>query len=364
MEKKKIGIITIHTDFNYGAVLQAVATQKFFEINGYDSEIIDYENKVISQQSKICYKQGGKIKGYFISFVRNTLFGRYHYYKKAVENLDLYRKKSKEKYNSLEELEMSPYDILVAGSDQIWNPLISGELDPVFLLDFGKEKKKISVATSMGSYTLSDSERRKFNYTLEDFEFISVRENHAKRQLQPLVKKDIKVLLDPTLLLDKNAWWNNLGKNSKYSLKKERYIVTYFVGGNKNKYRQKIKEYADKLQLPVWTIQYSNYYWKESNKKILGASIADFIALIKNADLVLTDSFHGVAFSVNLGIDFVALTNTENPIRVKEFLTKIELEERIDMSSDTYTSIDYEDVSRKIELMRKDSAEWLLNAIQ
>ena len=136
------------------------------------------------------------------------------------------------------------------------------------------------------------------------------------------------------------------------------------MGGNKNKYRQKIKEYADKLQLPVLTIQYSNYYWKESNKKILGASIADFIALIKNADLVLTDSFHGVAFSVNLGIDFVALTNTENPIRVKEFLTKIELEERIDMSSDTYTSIDYEDVSRKIELMRKDSAEWLLNAIQ
>lgn len=364
MEKKNIGIVTIHTDFNYGAVLQAVATQKFFEINGYNSEIIDYENKVISQQSKICYKQNGKIKGYFVTFIRNTVFGRFFYYKRAIKDLDLYLKKSKIVYKTPLELEKVPYDILIAGSDQIWNPLISRGLDPVFMLDFCKGKRKISIATSMGSYVLSDSEKKIFERILEDFESISVRESHAKQQLQSFTQKEIKVLLDPTLLLNKTIWWNTIAKNSQYVYKKEKYILTYFVGGDKNKYRKKVREYADKMQLPVWSIQYSNYSWKESNKKILGASISDFVALIGNAELVLTDSFHGVAFSVNLGVDFVALTNIENPVRVKEFLTRLDMSERIDMSPDNYLSIDYDEISKQLELMRKDSIEWVLDAVQ
>ena len=96
MKNKKIGIITIHTDFNYGAVLQAIATQKVFEINGYDAEIIDYRNKFIDQQSKLMYKQNNKFKGYFITLIRNTIFGRYFYYKKAIKNLDKYKKIKKE----------------------------------------------------------------------------------------------------------------------------------------------------------------------------------------------------------------------------------------------------------------------------
>ena len=87
---KRIGIVTIHTDFNYGAVLQAVATQKLLELSGYDAEIIDYENPVISEQSKIISKQNGKIKGYLITFIRNTIFGRYFFYKKATKDLNQY----------------------------------------------------------------------------------------------------------------------------------------------------------------------------------------------------------------------------------------------------------------------------------
>lgn len=363
MYKKKVGIVTIHTDFNYGAVLQAVATQKFFELNGYDAEIIDYENEVISQQSKLFYKQDGKIKGYFITFIRNTLFGRYFYYKKAIKYLDNYRKKSQRRYYTIEELENAPYEVLISGSDQIWNPVISRGLDAAFLLEFGKGKKKISVATSIGSYVLNQKECDRFRVALKSFDSISVRENHAKEQLQPLVDKNIKVLLDPTLLINRTIWWNKLAQDSKYVKKGEHYILTYFVGRDKSKYRPTLKSYAEKLKIPVWAIQYSNYNWKEIDKKILGASISDFIALIGNADLVITDSFHGVAFSVNLGVNFVALTNTENPIRVKEFLEKLKLEDRIDMLPDNYKMIIYEEINNKLELMRKDSSAWLLNAI-
>lgn len=361
---KKIGIVTIHTDFNYGAVLQAVATQKIFELNGYDAEIIDYENPVISEQSRLMYKQDGKMKGYLITFIRNTIFGRYFFYKKAIKDLDLYRKKSAKKYHTLEELNTVSYDILVAGSDQIWNPIISRGIDAAFLLQFGKPKKRISISSSMGSYQLNEDEKKMFQNALSAFSMISVREEFAQRQLQPFVSQEIKVLLDPTLLLDKKTWWENFAKNSKYANCKTKYIVTYFVGGDKGKYRKTIAEYSKKLGLPVWTIQYSNYTWKESDKKILGASIIDFIALIANAELVITDSFHGVAFSVNMGSNFVALTNSDNPIRVKELLINLGLEDRIDMAVAKYYPVEYIKVHNKLETMRTDSKAWIIKAIQ
>ena len=123
-------------------------------------------------------------------------------------------------------------------------------------------------------------------------------------------------------------------------------------------------EYSKKLGIPVWSIQYSNYNWKETDKKILGASVIDFIALIKNASLVLTDSFHGVAFSVNLEKNFVALTNRQNPSRVREFLKKMNLNDRIDMNSDNYHEVDYQKVNDKLIAMRNDSLDWIFKAIK
>lgn len=360
---KRIGIITIHTDFNYGAVLQAIASQRLFEIKGYDSEIIDYENPVIAQQSNLLYKQDGRYIGYIKTFVRNTLFGRYWYYKKAIKDLDQYRKKSVKQYHTVEELNDCPYDVLIAGSDQLWNPVISRGLDPVFLLQFSQGKKKVSFSTSMGSRPLLEEEKEVLKKALSDFSKISVRENFAREQLMELVDKDIKVTLDPTLLLGRDIWWNDYASKSKYANKNENYILTYFVGGNKEQYRPVIAQYAKKMNMKVRTIQYSNYTWKESNEKILGASIVDFIALIANADLVITDSFHGVAFSVNMGSNFIAIANKANPVRVKEFLQKVGLEDRINMDVDDFIEVDYDKVYPKLNDLREDSINWILNAI-
>lgn len=360
---KKIGIVTIHTDFNYGAVLQAVATQKFLEFNGFDAEIINYENPIIGAQSHIIYKQGGEYTGYIKTFIRNIFFGRYFYYKKAIQDLDAYRKISTMRYKRKEDLDSVPYDIIIAGSDQIWNPDISRGIDPVFLLEFGGNVKRISIATSLGSYKLRSEDCNVFKNAFKYFESISVREKHAKDQLQPLTDKIIKVILDPTLLLSKSDWLNLIGHNSRYSTKKQKYILTYFVGGEKSKYRPIVSEYAKTLNLPLWTIQYSNYTWKESDKKILGASIVDFIALIANADLVITDSFHGVAFSINLGVNFIPVTNVANPIRVKELLIELGMEERMDMTPATYHPVCYEMVIPKLASLREDSKKWIIDAI-
>lgn len=359
---KKIGIMTIHTTYNYGAVLQAYATEAFYNSQGYDAELIDYTNDHIQEQLKLFYKQDGKFKGYFITFIRNTVFGRLHYYKKAFGNIKNTCRFSKRHYATLDALESTNYDVLVAGSDQLWNPLISGELDPAFFLQFG-HCKKISVASSVGSSKLSDKELLTVKQYLKAFDAISVREEFARDQLQPLTDKEIKILLDPTLLLSREHWIQKVAIYSKYYSTKDKYIVTYFAGGNKDSHRQIIREYAEKFNLPVWTIQYSNYSWKESSKKILGASMEDFVALIAKASLVITDSFHGVAFSVNLGTDFVALTNKANPIRVKALLEKIGITERIDMPVDKYHSVDYDAVTPKLKALQEDSIDWAINAV-
>ena len=278
--------------------------------------------------------------------------------------MDSYRKKTKIKYITIDDLKNVDYDLLIAGSDQIWNSEITGELDPVFLLDFGQRSKKISLATSMGSHILSDEEKEKFRAVLRQYSAISVREKFAKCQLDKLTSKKDKVLLDPTLLLNKTVWWREFARYSKYANKREKYILTYFVGGDKFKYRKQISEYSNKMHLPVWTIQFSNYQWKESDKKILGASIIDFVALISNAELVITDSFHGVAFSVNMERDFVALTNRENPIRVREFLEAIELDDRIDMSITEYSKINYDKPRILLEDLRCDSEEWIKSVLE
>lgn len=361
---KKIGIITIHTDFNYGAVLQAYATEKFLELNNYSAEIINYENSHIKKQSQLAYKQGDKYIGYIITFIRNTIFGRYFYYKKAIKNLNLWVKKSEKKYNNITDLNKSNYDILVAGSDQIWNPEISHGFDPAFFLQFGTPKKRISISSSIGSYVLNETDKNFIKKALTTFTHISVREKFAKKQLESLTNKNIKILMDPTFLLTKQLWWDNLAVYSKYANCKSNYILTYFVSGNKSKYRPAIAQYSKKMNLPIWTIQYSNYHWKESDKKILGASIADFIALFANASLIITDSFHGVAFSLNMEKDFVALTNTENPVRVSDLLEMLNLKNRINMQTNNFLSVDYSIVTPQIEVLRKEAVTWIIEAIE
>ena len=360
---KTIGVMTIHTTYNYGAVLQAYATQEFFSSHGYNAELINYTNPHIQEMLKLSYKQDGKWSGYLKTFIRNTVFGRLRYYKKGFSNIDEICKFSR-KYTTVEDLEGAQYDVMVAGSDQLWNPLISGKLDPLFFLQFGKAGKRISVASSLGSYVLTDTEKDEIKSYLKDFDSISVRESFAKDQLQPLTTKEIKVLMDPTLLLTREYWLKKIVSRSQYGKKKDKYIVTYFAGGNKGSHRQIISEYASKMKLPVWTIQYSNYTWKESSKKILGATMEDFVALIANADLVITDSFHGVAFSLNMGSNFVALTNTANPVRVKALLDKLGIAERIDMPTDSYHPVNYEVITPKLNELQRDSIEWVINAVE
>lgn len=363
----KIGIVTFFKSYNYGVWLQAYATQKFLELHGYDAEIINYSNCYEKQKLKYSYKEKDRVLGYATSLLKSVLFGKVHYYNKGFKRYinDCYHLSNRE-YTDVSQLKNIDYDTLIVGSDQVWNPRITNGLDEVFLLQFGNAGKRMSVASSLGSKLLPEADKNQLVHALQTFDGISVREEFARDYLQDELDKQIKVLADPTFLLSGEQWIENLAQKSKYYRISDKYILTYFVSNEKRKSSNidMVKQYSQKFGLPVWAIQFSTFFSESVDKKILGASIYDFIALLHGAELVITDSFHGAALSSNLNKNFVAIANTENPVRTQNLLSKIGLLERINLQPDQYTEIDYGPVNDKVSEIRGDSQSWIINTIE
>lgn len=365
---EKIGIITFFKSYNYGVWLQAYATQKFLIKNGFDTEIINYTNKHDDKKLRYIYKEGNSKKGYVTSFFKSLLFGKVRYYNKGFKRyLHRFYNLSDQHFTDVKDMESLKYDCIIAGSDQIWNPQITdGKLDEGFLLRFGNIKKRISYASSIGSSRVREQDREVFKQAFKKFDAISVREEFAAVELQKFTDKHIAVVCDPTFLLNKNEWIEFSRQNAVMQLSNIKYILTYFVSSDKytDRYTNLVKSYSKAFNLPVYSIQFSSYYSSGCDKKILGASIADFIKLIDNAEIIITDSFHGVSLSLNLQKNFVSLENRSNPTRVRNLLGNLGIEERIDMDIMRYKQIEYKNVVPRLEKMRLDSAEWLLNAIK
>lgn len=360
---KSIGIVTFFKSYNYGVWLQAYATQKFFENEGYEAQIINYANKLENQTTKYSFKENNKLYGYITSFIKSILFGKVTYYKKGFgRHLHEYYNLTPIEYTDVTQMNNLEYDVLIAGSDQLWNPRRTyDKLDPVFLLQFGKCSKRMSLSTSLGSDPVRNADKEALKTAFSRFNAISVRENFAKNELQELTNLQIKVTADPTFLLKKEDWLSLASTSIIKDLSKEGYILTYFVSAQKRseRYYSIINSYSKKMGLPVLAIQFSRAKSTPADKVILGASIADFLNLLNNSRLMITDSFHGVALSVNLEKEFIAIENRDNPERVRQLLAYTGLENRIDLQINKYFTIDYLNVLDKINVIREDTRNWI-----
>lgn len=360
----KIGLITFHRSPSYGACLQTFATVRFLQDRNYGIEVIDYnKGSEYKKIYSICFKEGNRALGYATSFIKNVFFGKRRALLNAFGNLnDLYPRSSVQ-YSNREALSSAVYDVLIVGSDQVWNKKITNGVDEVYLLQFGSADKRISVSSSMGSCELNDSDKEIFRKALSTFSSISVREEFSRRQLMPLTDKDIKLLMDPTFLLTKEEWTSSLVSRSKYAGIKDKYILTFFIHPGDD-CRERIGAYAKSMKLPVWSVQMTTPNRFGADKKILGATVPDFLALLANAELVITDSFHGVALSLNLGKNFVAFTNRDNPVRVQHLLEKLQIENRIDMPASKYEPVDYNQVNQLLLPLAQDSRQWVTEQIE
>lgn len=300
MNGKVIDLITYHRAYNYGAVLQTLATVEFFSKQGYIVNVIDYTPKYLQNFgtlrntfNQVDNKKQGFIKRFIFTIIKTPSYKKL---KRVFSKFIEMNFKLTDSYNSIEDLirNKPTADFFCSGSDQIWNNYYTGEFDKAFFLDFvSKNDKCISFSSSFGKNKFDDKEKEEIKKLLKKYNLLSVREQDGKALLDELSIKPNMVLYDPTLLVDSNYWDNFSGRR----IIKDKYILVYQLHGDSDAY-EKALEYAKNKKLKVVRIITMFHQVRIGCKNIIVPKIPEFISLFKYAECIFTDSFHGTVFSI------------------------------------------------------------------
>ena len=361
----KTGLVTFYHIHHYGALLQAYATERSVERCGSQCEIVDY---YVNQNNDLFRRPTGL--GSAAADVHTAL----HYaplkarYQRFEEFSKQYLRISGHRFESLEELKNAelPYDVILSGSDQIWNPKIfpDGRFDPVFFGAFSR-RRKIAYAPSFGIPHVPEGMEEELRGYLAGFSHVSVRERQGQVIVEEVTGKTVPVVLDPTLLLDREEW-----SAIAHPPAEKGYILCYCISkpGALSPY---IHALAEKTGLPVVQLCGIRQKVHPKAKCVLDAGPAEFLGLFQNASYVCTNSFHGTVFSVQFQKPFftaVAPSELAAPESSRTFsiLSRLGLTGRIIGKGDTAgldDAIDWASVDRRLEEARKSSLTYLRAAL-
>ena len=334
MTKGTIGIVTLFGLSNYGNRLQNYAVQEIFKTMGYNCKTI------------VSYEYGLK---YIIKFWLKTLLKREwrHF------NFYLFNKK----YIPLYIVPGSPllfpkeiskdFTFFVVGSDQVWNPEIRQNQRSNFFLEFADKNQRLTVAPSVAVSEIPEKYYNCFEKGLRGFEFISLREEQSKSVIERLAKKDVEVLIDPTMVIS-IPQWERIEKREDNLPKK--YIVKFFLGDINSNIDRNINLWASKNKCKI--INLSEKPWRHVGPDT-------FLTVIHNASMVFTDSFHGTVFSILYQIPFyvgfrdeIQLNdvNTHTASRITTLLKKFGFEDKIlkDNTKITWYGFDFSQSSQRL----------------
>ena len=375
----KIGVITIFNVENYGAELQAFATVNSLNEMGYEAELIDYpfyKNKrhILTKGSKSLFpipfkRRLAEFLSPKINAIRNSLINRKEasLRSEAFKLFHMSNTPISREYRTIESLYSTNmgYDVYIVGSDQVWNPYNYTSLDPYFLKFAPNNKIKIAYASSFGVSSLPDYTREYYKNALSGLDAIGVREENAVNIIKEIAGLQAEWVLDPTLLIKGEKWdnYSNVIKDIP-----ERYILIY---------EPSICPYVKTLAQHIATIKGIKIVRLGMDTTsdndiidIVTAGPAEFLWLIRNADFVVTNSFHGTAFSINMNKDFytVNLGRRHNASRQKSLLKLVGLEDRqleedAPLPDSNSLQIDFTNPNKLLELARNKSIQFLKNAI-
>lgn len=364
---KKVYTITFHDVKNYGAVLQAYALQKKILNFGYKTEIIDF--------LPIDLMKPYEVKFFNFSFgIKNFISSIFAY--KLLQKKEKFFKDFKEKnllltnkkYYTREDLEIDKkkFQICIAGSDQIWNPDIF--YSPVYFLDFGNEKmKRISYAASFGQEKISKNYRKKIQEHLKKIDKISVREHSGIKIIKELVNKNAEQVIDPVFLISNNEW-KNLKNNIVENLKlKNGYILLYYMEKTSLLFElaENLKNYLKKPIVvihPNCGLKTQMETLKSKNINLFNIGPQEFISLFVEADCIITNSFHGTAFSIIFDKPFLIGNHSTRNTRLESLLKLIKLEKRFINTNDK--NLSGKELFSKASLKDKDTDLLLQNEIE
>lgn len=379
---KKVGIITILKVNNYGAELQSYALQKKLNLMGYDAEIIDYlfyrhPNHKRESISKpfFPYPLKNKIKELGL-VLKDKCMGlintpSYRSRNKHYENFHkTYNRFSSTCYDRYSQLYDNPpiYDAYCVGSDQVWNPRCYTNLEPYFLTFAPEGARRFSYASSFGVAVLPNSAEAKYKELLNGLDYISVREASGVKLVEEVTNRKAKLVLDPTLLLTSDEWQEVTqpvnGMPKKYVLIYELQPLSYITLLAKQVAREKGYKIVRVCK---------DAYDKQKDTDVINvvdAGPSEFVWLVDHASFIITNSFHGTAFSVNFNKPFycVLRRGKNNNSRQLDLLSACGLMDRVvydgeQLPNISSSSIDFEQVNEQMETMRQDSCNYLNNAI-
>ncbi len=373
---KRIGILTLDSRiYNYGGLLQEYALFKIIENSNFEVEIIDYDN--YSEANTFSYKRGFKyfsLKKFIHKIELKLNIGETSsdtsLPAESKQLFDEFRKKYLTFSERCDQRDIKriceAYDYVICGSDQIWNPAYN---IPSFFLNFlSNNKGKIIYAASLGVSKLTRLQKKTYSKLLIGIKNVSVREKNAKEIIQQLTDSEVKLVLDPTLLLKKKDW---IGLMNCDFCEKD-YIFCYFLGMSKEKINAASK-FAKKNKLKIISIPFANSEISEKEFSTYKEPVGplEFLELIYNAKIILTDSFHACVFSIMFDRPFRVFSrsnlNTNMDGRLETLLRYINKPEYMikpdnldDVEIELNNSYDYSNIDKE----RKNSIKWLKDAIE
>lgn len=387
----RIALICNYYIYNYGSVLQSYALQRYLQHLGADVDTIAYIDEATSTKQKIAILFHVKAKRIDVQNLLEKLrisrmIANDKNYAKIISNR---KKKFDEFVNS--NFQLTPkcrtiadvlqaiknHEYVILSSDQLWGPedILRGYHTLQFI---PREVKKIAYATSFGVSHVSTYFQKKIRDFIPEFDHVSVREKSGKELIAQICKRDVPVLIDPTMLLGAEEWRNVARQASITGLKGE-YIFYYSLGKRKDNV-EFVKLLKQEMEAKMVSILHPESYNSPEERiadvYLDGVGPAEFLSLILNAKYIITDSFHASVFSILFRKKFIVIdryydsdTMSRNS-RIETLLQTFHLEERQCKTHNEqalkviYKDIDWKNVHIALERARKQSKNYLISAMR
>lgn len=361
----KAGVITFHNAHNFGASLQTWALQKVLKNYDIEASVIHYHPSIIDDLYNPLKGKEGIAKSLAELKLKwknpNSLI-RYKNYTDFINlQFDLLGN-----FSTYEELEQADLDLdaYIVGSDQVWNSEHIGGFDPAYFLEFAKPgAAKISYAASIGKDYILPIYHDRIRECLKSFTSISVREKSAVKAVQGLVNRSVDVVLDPTLLIPREAY-EDIKRVPEI---KEKYIFVYMMENNPD-----VIAFANRISqatgLPIIQRR-PNKIFKNEIATCYTEGPGEFLGWIENAEYVITNSFHGTVFSMIYETPFVSMLHSNTGSRTSDLLKSLDMESHLLYKTEDFVDFsqfaieDSEGLRNRIIRNRKSSIVFLLDAL-
>lgn len=373
----KVGISTVYTGYNYGSALQAYSVKRILNKIGYESVIFKLAGSVIPGRDVrlrkiLCiavrmllnFKLAKKIIGVYgdsmsANFLSDTVSAYHNFFDEQLKIENITWAQLKSKANGDE------FCAFFCGSDQIWKA-DTFYVDPFYYLRYAPKHKRIAFAPSFGRAEIPKYNRNIIRKYISGIPRLSVREESGAEIIESLLGKKVPVLIDPTLMLSLEDW------GSEFDLKSiidGKYILAYFLNEPSKNTKKQIRNLAKQKKLKIIGIPYA---FKDESfiDLVYAAGPIEFLKLIRNADVVCTDSFHGTAFSLNFKVKFYTFERNYGKAgvqstRIISLLKKTNTEDRFYTDGTLEdTEIDFEYVSSVLNQEKEKGVKYILESLR